>query len=160
MNYLEVREKIISYQRRNRRLNHCLKLYRKYSKKRETILRKIERLRTKFRRTVIEYVEFTDYPEKENIDPDLELWMREIIPEVIPLIEEFFEKRRIIEQAERQIYNQQPTLSEKTLYRLLEDCIYLNQRIELFGYKLIPKGTKLPEGSPTEYTYYVQFKPK
>ena len=84
--------------------------------------------------------------------------MREIIPEEIPLIEEFFEKRRIIEQAERQIYNQQPTLSGKTLHRLLEDCIYLSQRIELFGYKLVPKGTKLPEGSPTEYTYYAQFK--
>jgi hypothetical protein len=86
--------------------------------------------------------------------------MREIIPEVIPLIEEFFEKRRIIERAEKQIYNQQPTLSEKTLHRLLEDCVYLNQRIELFGYRFVSKGTKLPEGSPTEYTYYDQFKLK
>ena len=73
MNYLEVREKIISYQRENQRLNHYLKLYGKYSKKRETILKKIGKLRTKFRRTVIEYVEFTDCPEKENTDPDLEL---------------------------------------------------------------------------------------
>jgi hypothetical protein len=36
-------------------------------------LRKIGKLRTKLRRTVIEYVELTDCPEKENTDPDLEL---------------------------------------------------------------------------------------
>jgi hypothetical protein len=86
--------------------------------------------------------------------------MSRVIPEVIPLIEEFFEKKKIISRAEEEIYNQQPTLSGKTLHRLIEDCIILEERISLFGYKFVPKGTKLPKGSRLEYTYYDQFKPK
>ena len=86
--------------------------------------------------------------------------MVEIIPEAIPLIKEFFEKKEIIVRAEREIYNQQSKLKGKTLHCLRVDCINLNKRIGLFEYKFVPKGTKLPEGLPTEYTYYDQFKLK
>ena len=72
-NYLKARDKVISYRKGILKLIHCYKIYGKYPKKREIILRRIERLKTKFRRTVIEYVETTDWSEKENTDPDLEL---------------------------------------------------------------------------------------